>query len=92
VKGHHIAAARRSASTWRSRRTSSDGCTIERHRSFTVNTTIVDDTIIGRETLIRVAGVCILADVEPYSVFKRLGAKHEDDGPPPLGSTAEHFS
>jgi acetyltransferase-like isoleucine patch superfamily enzyme len=54
----------------------SGGCTIEPHCFFGVNSTIRDETIIGRETLVG-AGVTILADTEPYSVFKHPGAKPE---------------
>lgn len=52
----------------------SGGCTIEPHCFFGVNSTIRDETTIGRETLVG-AGVTILADTEPYSVFKHPGAK-----------------
>ena len=55
----------------------SGGCTIEPHCFFGVNSTIRDETIIGRETLVG-AGVTILADTEPYSVFKHPGAKPVD--------------
>ena len=52
----------------------SGGCTIEPHCFFGVNSTIRDETVIGRETLVG-AGVTILADTEPYSVFKHPGAE-----------------
>jgi sugar O-acyltransferase (sialic acid O-acetyltransferase NeuD family) len=52
----------------------SGGCTIEPHCFFGVNATIRDETVIGRETLVG-AGVTILADTEPYSVFKHPGAE-----------------
>ena len=47
----------------------SGGCTIEPNCFFGVNSTIRDETVIGRETLVG-AGVTILADTEPYSVYK----------------------
>ena len=47
----------------------SGGCSIEPHCFFGVNATIRDETVIGRETLVG-AGVTILADTEPYSVYK----------------------
>jgi sugar O-acyltransferase (sialic acid O-acetyltransferase NeuD family) len=47
----------------------SGGCTVEPHCFFGVNATIRDETVIGRETLVG-AGVTILADTEPFSVYK----------------------
>ena len=47
----------------------SGGCTIEPNCFFGVNATIRDETVIGRETLVG-AGVTILHDTEPYSVYK----------------------
>lgn len=52
----------------------SGGCTIEPNCFFGVNSTIRDETVIGRETLVG-AGVTILSDTEPYSVFKHAGAE-----------------
>jgi sugar O-acyltransferase (sialic acid O-acetyltransferase NeuD family) len=52
----------------------SGGCTIEPHCFFGVNSTIRDETVIGRETLVG-AGVTILADTEPFSVYKHPGAQ-----------------
>ena len=52
----------------------SGGCTIEPHCFFGVNATIRDETVIARETLVG-AGVTILADTEPYSVYKDPGAE-----------------
>jgi sugar O-acyltransferase (sialic acid O-acetyltransferase NeuD family) len=52
----------------------SGGCTIEPHCFFGVNSTIRDETVIGRETLVG-AGVTILSDTEPFSVFKHPGSK-----------------
>jgi sugar O-acyltransferase (sialic acid O-acetyltransferase NeuD family) len=45
------------------------GCTIEPNCFLGVNATIRDETVIGRETLVG-AGVTILHDTEPYSVYK----------------------
>jgi sugar O-acyltransferase (sialic acid O-acetyltransferase NeuD family) len=47
----------------------SGGCTIEPHCFFGVNSTIRDETVIARETLVG-AGVTILHDTEPFSVYK----------------------
>jgi sugar O-acyltransferase (sialic acid O-acetyltransferase NeuD family) len=52
----------------------SGGCTIEPHCFFGVNATIRDETVIGRETLVG-AAVTILADTEPFSVYKHPGAE-----------------
>jgi sugar O-acyltransferase (sialic acid O-acetyltransferase NeuD family) len=52
----------------------SGGCTIQPNCFFGVNATIRDETVIGRETLVG-AGVTILADTEPFSVFKHPGAE-----------------
>jgi sugar O-acyltransferase (sialic acid O-acetyltransferase NeuD family) len=52
----------------------SGGCTIEPHCFLGVNSTIRDETIIGRETLVG-AGVTILQDTEPFSVYKAPDAK-----------------
>jgi sugar O-acyltransferase (sialic acid O-acetyltransferase NeuD family) len=47
----------------------SGGCTIEPNCFFGVNATIRDETVIGRETLVG-AGVTILHDTQPFSVYK----------------------
>jgi sugar O-acyltransferase (sialic acid O-acetyltransferase NeuD family) len=52
----------------------SGGCTIEPHCFLGVNSTIRDETTIGRETLVG-AGVTILADTEPYSVYRAPDVK-----------------
>jgi sugar O-acyltransferase (sialic acid O-acetyltransferase NeuD family) len=52
----------------------SGGCTIEPHCFLGVNATIRDETVIGRETLVG-AGVTILHDTEPYSVYKAKDAE-----------------
>jgi sugar O-acyltransferase (sialic acid O-acetyltransferase NeuD family) len=52
----------------------SGGCTIEPHCFFGVNSTIRDETVIARETLVG-AGVTILHDTEPYSVYKAVDAE-----------------
>src|SRR3954465_6051751 len=52
----------------------SGGCTVEPHCFFGVNATIRDETVIGRETLVG-AAVTILADTEPFSVYKHPGAE-----------------
>jgi sugar O-acyltransferase (sialic acid O-acetyltransferase NeuD family) len=55
----------------------SGGCTIEPHCFLGVNSTIRDETVIGRETLVG-AGVTILHDTEPYSVYKAADAEPAD--------------
>jgi sugar O-acyltransferase (sialic acid O-acetyltransferase NeuD family) len=50
----------------------SGGCAIGPHSFIGVNATIRDESVIGRESLIG-AGVTILADTEPFSVFKHAG-------------------
>jgi sugar O-acyltransferase (sialic acid O-acetyltransferase NeuD family) len=55
----------------------SGGCTIEPHCFFGVNSTIRDETIVGRETLVG-AGVTILSDTEPHSVYKHPGTDPAD--------------
>jgi sugar O-acyltransferase (sialic acid O-acetyltransferase NeuD family) len=52
----------------------SGGCRIEPHCFLGVNSTIRDETIIGRETLVG-AGVTILRDTEPFSVYKAPDVK-----------------
>ena len=52
----------------------SGGCRIERYCFLGVNATIRDETVIGRETLVG-AGVTILHDTEPYSVYKTADAE-----------------
>jgi sugar O-acyltransferase (sialic acid O-acetyltransferase NeuD family) len=52
----------------------SGGCTIEPHCFLGVNSTIRDETTIGRETLVG-AGVTILRDTEPFSVYRALDPK-----------------
>lgn len=52
----------------------SGGCTIESYCFLGVNATIRDETVIGRETLVG-AGVTILHDTEPYSVYKAKDAE-----------------
>ena len=52
----------------------SGGCRIEQHCFLGVNATIRDETVIGRETLVG-AGVTILHDTEPYSVYKAADAE-----------------
>jgi sugar O-acyltransferase (sialic acid O-acetyltransferase NeuD family) len=52
----------------------SGGCTIESHCFLGVNSTIRDETTIGRETLVG-AGVTILRDTEPYSVYRAVEVK-----------------
>jgi sugar O-acyltransferase (sialic acid O-acetyltransferase NeuD family) len=52
----------------------SGGCRIEPHCFLGVNATIRDETVIGRETLVG-AGVTILHDTEPYSVYKAIDAE-----------------
>jgi len=47
----------------------SGACRIEPYSFFGVNSTIRDETVIARETLVG-AGVTILHDTEPYSVYK----------------------
>lgn len=47
----------------------SGGCTIEPHCFLGVNATIRDETVVGRETLVG-AGVTILSDTKPFSVYK----------------------
>ncbi len=49
-------------------------CTIEPYSFFGVNATIRDETVVARETLVG-AGVVILKDTEPFSVFKHPGAE-----------------
>ena len=55
----------------------SGGCTIEPHCFFGVNSTIRDETIVGRETLVG-AGVTIMSDTAPFSVFKHPGTDPAD--------------
>ena len=55
----------------------SGGCTIEPYCFLGVNATIRDETVIGRETLVG-AGVTILHDTEPYSVYKATDAEPEE--------------
>lgn len=52
----------------------SGGCTIEPHCFLGVNSTIRDETVIGRETLVG-AGVTILHDTAPHSVYKVTDAE-----------------
>ncbi len=52
----------------------SGGCTIEPYCFLGVNATIRDETLIARETLVG-AGVTILHDTEPYSVYKATDAE-----------------
>ena len=55
----------------------SGGCTIEPYCFLGVNATIRDETVIGRETLVG-AGVTILHDTQPYSVYKATDAEPEE--------------
>jgi sugar O-acyltransferase (sialic acid O-acetyltransferase NeuD family) len=52
----------------------SGGCTVEPHCFFGVNSTIRDETVIGRETLVG-ASVTIMSDTEPFSVYKHPGTE-----------------
>ena len=52
----------------------SGGCTIEPHCFLGVNSTIRDETTVGRETLVG-AGVTILRDTEPFSVYRAPDVK-----------------
>jgi sugar O-acyltransferase (sialic acid O-acetyltransferase NeuD family) len=52
----------------------SGGCSVGPNSFIGVNATIRDETIIGRETLIG-AGVTIMADTEPFSVYKHSGTQ-----------------
>jgi sugar O-acyltransferase (sialic acid O-acetyltransferase NeuD family) len=47
----------------------SGACRIGEHSFFGVNATVRDETVIGRETIVG-AGTAIMADTEPYSVYK----------------------
>jgi len=62
----------------------SGGCTIEPHCFLGVNSTIRDEATIGRETLVG-AGVTILRDTEPYSVYRapdpKLARRRSDELP-----------
>jgi sugar O-acyltransferase (sialic acid O-acetyltransferase NeuD family) len=44
-------------------------CRVEDYSFFGVNATVRDETVIGRETVVGM-GVTILADTEPFSVYK----------------------
>lgn len=50
----------------------SSGCLVEEHCFFGVNSTVRDETIVGRETLVG-AGALILSDTEPYAVYQGEG-------------------
>lgn len=52
----------------------SGGCTIEPHCFLGVNSTIRDETTVARETLVG-AGVTILSDTEPFSVYRASDIK-----------------
>jgi sugar O-acyltransferase (sialic acid O-acetyltransferase NeuD family) len=52
----------------------SGACRIGEHSFFGVNATVRDETVIGRETIVG-AGTAIMADTEPYSVYKVKGTE-----------------
>jgi len=52
----------------------SGACTIGEHSFFGVNATVRDETIVGRETIVG-AGTAIMADTEPFSVYKVKGTE-----------------
>jgi sugar O-acyltransferase (sialic acid O-acetyltransferase NeuD family) len=62
----------------------SGGCTIEPHCFLGVNSTIRDEATVGRETLVG-AGVTILRDTQPYSVYRapdpKLARRRSDELP-----------
>jgi sugar O-acyltransferase (sialic acid O-acetyltransferase NeuD family) len=49
-------------------------CEVGDYSFFGVNATVRDETVIGHDSLIGM-GVSILADTEPYSVYKAVGAE-----------------
>lgn len=52
----------------------SGACRIGEHSFFGVNATVRDETVIGRETIVG-AGTAIMADTEPFSVYKVAGTE-----------------
>ena len=52
----------------------SGDCRIEPHCFFGVNATVRDETLIARETIVG-AGVAIMSDTEPFSVYKVAGTE-----------------
>jgi sugar O-acyltransferase (sialic acid O-acetyltransferase NeuD family) len=52
----------------------SGACRIGEHSFFGVNATVRDETVIGRETIVG-AGTAIMADTEPFSVYKVKGTE-----------------
>jgi sugar O-acyltransferase (sialic acid O-acetyltransferase NeuD family) len=52
----------------------SGACRIGEHSFFGVNATVRDETVVGRETIVG-AGTAIMADTEPFSVYKVKGTE-----------------
>jgi sugar O-acyltransferase (sialic acid O-acetyltransferase NeuD family) len=52
----------------------SGACTIGDHCFFGVNATVRDETVVARETIVG-AAVTLMADTEPFSVYKTPGAE-----------------
>ena len=50
----------------------SGGCTIEPYCFFGVNATVRDETVVARESLVG-AGTTIMADTEPFSIYRNKG-------------------